>query len=52
MNIIIDYKAFQFQITVILKRQKLTTILTEESHDIKVKIFNIVDRVAAASRRT
>jgi hypothetical protein len=42
--------AFQFQITVILKRRKLTTILTEESHDIKVKIFNTVDRAAASSR--
>jgi hypothetical protein len=50
LNIINNYNAFQFQITVILKRRKLTTILTEESHDIKVKIFNTVDRAAAASR--
>jgi hypothetical protein len=45
-----NYNAFQFQITVILKRRKLTTILTKESHDIKVKIFNTVDRATAASR--
>jgi hypothetical protein len=50
MNIIINYNAFQFHITFILKRRKLTTILTKENHDIKVKIFNTIDKDAAASR--
>ena len=51
LNIIINYKAFHFHITVILKRRKLMKILTKESHDIRVKIFNIVDRATATRRR-